>query len=138
MPKVHKLPQMGFLGNMIFYKKGRQPKLRLITTIAHFLLPDFQKVRNYHKLINFQTVKKILQMAFAPFATFGMSGTAPENVINVILREALKKTVESVSMLIPRGGGPRASTHTSLGFFCMLQTYLVGSRKPQNKFCVHS
>ena len=35
--------------------------------------------------------------------------------------EALKKTIESVSMLIPRGGGgwggdPRASAHTSLGF----------------------
>ena len=48
-----------------------------------------------------------------------------------------KKNVESVSMLI-LGGGPRASAHTSLGFFFMLQTYLVGSSKPQNNFCVHS
>ena len=50
------------------------------------------------------------------------------------------KTIESVSMLITKGGrGPRrASAHTSLGFFFMLQTYLVGSRKPQNRFCVHS
>ena len=29
-----------------------------------------------------------------------------------------KKNIESVSMLLPRGGGPRrASAHTSLGFF---------------------
>ena len=77
MPKVHKIPQMGFLGNMNFRKKTRQPKLRLITAIAHFLLQDFHKVRNIQKLINFQTVKKFPQMAFAPFATFCMPGTAP-------------------------------------------------------------
>ena len=36
------------------------------------------------------------------------------------------------------GGGLPAQADTSLGFFCMLQTYLFGLWKPQNKFCVHS
>ena len=30
------------------------------------------------------------------------------------------------------GGDPQASAHTSLGFFCMLQTHLFGFRKPKN------
>ena len=49
-----------------------------------------------------------------------------------------KKHVESVSMLIPRGGGGVSGTsaHTSLGFFCMLQTYFVGSRMPKTNFLV--
>ena len=47
----------------------------------------------------------------------------------------LKKTIESVSMLIPRGGDLRASAHTSLGFLCMLQTHLFGSRKSPKKLC---
>ena len=49
------------------------------------------------------------------------------------LEKALKnKPIESVSMLIPRGGGPQASAHTSLGFppACFKLTWLaLGSPK---------
>ena len=52
------------------------------------------------------------------------------------IREALTKNIESVSMLIPRGGRPQASTHTSLGFFaCSKHTWLaLGSPKPNFLF----
>ena len=52
-----------------------------------------------------------------------------------------KKTIESVRMLIPRGDrGVSASqrSHLLRFFFSMLQTYLLGSKKPKNKFCVYS
>ena len=49
------------------------------------------------------------------------------------LRETFqKKNIDSVSMLIPRGGGPQASAHTSLGVFfaCFKPTCLaLGSPK---------
>ena len=35
----------------------------------------------------------------------------------VALKEGLKKNFESVSALIPSGGGQRVSAHTYLGFF---------------------
>ena len=50
----------------------------------------------------------------------------PVNATSLYLgKPSKKKHVESVSMLIPRGWGPRASAHTSLGFFLHAPNLLV-------------
>ena len=55
----------------------------------------------------------------------------------VSIREGVKKTIESVMMIIAGrgGGGPRVVITPSKAFFSMLQTYLFGSIMPQNKLC---
>ena len=54
MQKVQKLLQIGFR------KKMHKPKSLLIMTTARFLLQDFHKVRNFHKLINFADITRKL------------------------------------------------------------------------------
>ena len=53
-----------------------------------------------------------------------------------------EKTIESVSMLIPRGrGGPQASNHTSLGFFfaySKLTCLALGFVRNKGKLLVNS
>ena len=60
-----------------------------------------------------------------------------EHDFDNVVRGGLKKTIESVIMIIAGwGGGSAGGDHTTLGFFSMIQTQLFGSIKPQNKLCM--
>ena len=52
MQKVQKLPQIGISAK----KKVRKLKSRLIAKTACFLLQDFHKVKNFHKIISFAEI----------------------------------------------------------------------------------
>ena len=49
------------------------------------------------------------------------------------------KKIQSVIMIIAgkRGGGSAGGDHPLLRFFSILQAYLFGSIKPQNKLCIN-
>ena len=72
----------------------------------------------------------------------GVAGAVLQTPLSLI-KGSLKKNhcIREQSMLISKRSIsiPQGSAHTSSGFFfCMVQPYLFGSRKPKNKFCGHS
>ena len=114
---------------LVTYPKVRKAvKHNMISTVCtnnpHKLCPDFNGAFGTVKPADVVSVFNLRSTILGFIHNFGEAAAALIGVYFVV-REALKKNVESVSMLIPRGGGSTSQWSHLLRFFLYAPNLIV-------------